>query len=75
MASVQGPSKVPAPAGLAGNIGLQSLLQEPERLIHEAERMNEELESLVLENYKVFVENLTCSLHLQNEVNTILSII
>lgn len=61
-------AKLLPPAGLTGNIGLQSLLQEPERLANEAERLNSELESLVLENYKVFVENLTCSLHLQNEV-------
>eukprot|EP00981_Chlorochromonas_danica_P008557 scaffold2215_cov179-Ochromonas_danica.AAC.1 len=54
-------------ASLASNLGLQSLLREPERLNNEAERLNIELESLVLEHYKVFVENLTCSLHLQNE--------
>ncbi|RYG94585.1 hypothetical protein EON65_57275 [archaeon] len=61
--------KLSAPAGIAGNIGLQSLLREPERLEHEAQRLNSELESLALENYKVFVESLTCSLHLQNEVS------
>lgn len=61
-------TKFSAPASLTGNLGLQSLLQEPERLANEAERLNAELESVVLENYKVFVENLTCSLHLQNEV-------
>eukprot|EP01031_Cornospumella_fuschlensis_P038250 gene38251-46480_t len=59
--------KLSAPAGIAGNVGLQSLLREPERLEQEAQRLNSELESLALENYKVFVESLTCSLHLQNE--------
>lgn len=50
-------------------MGLQSLLDEPERLSAEAERLNHELEYLVMENYKVFVENLTCSVHLRMEVN------
>ncbi len=50
------------------NMGLQKLLLEPQRLSEEAERMNHELESLITENYKVFVENLTCSMHLQAEV-------
>ena len=55
--------------GSIGNaIGLQSLLDEPTRLASEAERLNAELESLVMDNYKVFVENLTCSVHLKLEV-------
>lgn len=33
----------------------------------EAERLNVELESLVMDNYRVFVENLTCSVHLRND--------
>jgi hypothetical protein len=33
----------------------------------EAERLNLELEALVMDNYRVFVENLTCSVHLRNE--------
>ena len=49
-------------------MGLQSLLDEPVRLAAEAERLNVELESLVMDNYKVFVENLTCSAHLRLEV-------
>lgn len=50
------------------DIGLQKLLLEPQRLALEAERVNGELEVLVTENYHVFVENLTCSMHLQREV-------
>ena len=58
-------------SGSIGNaIGLQSLLDEPVRLASEAERLNVELESLVMDNYKVFVENLTCSVHLKLEVFT-----
>ena len=49
-------------------MGLQGLLDEPFRLASEAERLNVELESLVMDNYKVFVENLTCSVHLRLEV-------
>ena len=56
------------------DIGLQKLLQEPQRLKAEAERVNAELEGLVIENYRVFVENLTVSMHLQNEVSIILYI-
>ena len=44
-----------------------SLQHEPQRLSMEAERLNSELESLVMDNYRVFVENLTCSVHLRNE--------
>lgn len=50
------------------DIGLQKLLQEPQRLKSEADRVNTELEGLVIENYRVFVENLTVSMHLQSEV-------
>ena len=50
-------------------MGLQSLLDEPVRLASEAERLNVELEALVMDNYKVFVENLTCSVHLRLEVS------
>jgi hypothetical protein len=55
-------------ASLSGHMGLQNLLNEPKRLKYESERVNTELEALVMENYKVFVENLTCSAHLQSEV-------
>lgn len=48
--------------------GLQKLLREPDRLRGEADRINAEMETLVSENYRVFVENLTCSVHLQKEV-------
>lgn len=50
------------------SIGLQNLLNEPQRLATEAERLNNELEYLVMDNYKVFIENLTCSAHLKSEV-------
>lgn len=50
------------------DLGLQKLLLEPQRLKAEAERINAELEALVTANYKVFVENLSCSMHLESEV-------
>jgi len=50
------------------NMGLQNLLNEPQRLSAESDRLNHELESLVLDNYRIFVENLTCSVHLRAEV-------
>ncbi len=46
---------------------LQSLKNEPIRLALESERVNDELEALVLDNYKVFIENLTCSSHLSSK--------
>jgi hypothetical protein len=42
---------------------------EPVRLKLEAENLNEELDSLVMDNYRVFVENLTCSVYLRDEVS------
>jgi hypothetical protein len=50
------------------SMGLNNLQHEPLRLLSEAERLNAELESLVMDNYRIFVENLTCSVHLQTEV-------
>ncbi len=50
------------------NMGLQNLLSEPVRLSAESDRLNIELENLVLDNYRIFVENLTCSVHLRVEV-------
>ena len=50
------------------SMGLQNLQHEPNRLLSEAERLNAELESLVMDNYRIFVENLTCSVHLRTEV-------
>ena len=41
---------------------------EPKRLLSEADRLNEELDSLVMDNYRVFIDNLTCSVFLRNEV-------
>lgn len=35
----------------------------------EADRLNSELDSLVMDNYRVFIENLTCSVYLRSEVS------
>ena len=35
----------------------------------EADRLNNELDALVMDNYRVFIENLTCSAYLRNEVS------
>jgi hypothetical protein len=56
---------------IAASMGLQNLQHEPQRLLSEAERLNAELESLVMDNYRIFVENLTCSVHLRSEVRTL----
>jgi len=65
------PVKPQRQSSVDGSIGLQKLLHEPERLEKEADQINNELEALVTDNYRVFVENLTCSLHLQSEVRVI----
>lgn len=52
---------------LSRPMGLQKLLQEPQHLEEEIQKINGDLESLIIENYKVFVENLTCSMQLQSE--------
>jgi hypothetical protein len=52
---------------VVSSMGLQNLQHEPIRLASEASRINIELESLVMENYRVFVENLTCSVHLKSK--------
>lgn len=57
-----------APLTIAASMGLSSLQHEPQRLKAEAEKLNLELESLVMDNYKIFVENLTCSAILRSEV-------
>jgi hypothetical protein len=62
---MKGSSDTPA---ISNAMGLQNLLDEPTRLASEAERLNVELEALVMDNYKVFVENLTCSVYLRIEV-------
>ena len=51
----------------AGQMGLQSLVNEPSRLTAAAVAANEELEALVMDNYRVFIENLTCSVELRVE--------
>ncbi len=55
-------------AASVNHLGLQKLLSEPARLLDEAGKVDVELETLITSNYKVFVENLTCSVHLQNQV-------
>jgi hypothetical protein len=54
-------------SGLDSQMGLHNLINEPIRLTREADRLNVELEALVMENYRVFVENLTCNVHLRYE--------
>jgi hypothetical protein len=54
----------------SSTMGLQKLLKEPERLSNEIDKINQDLESLIIENYKVFIENLTCSISLQTDVRT-----
>lgn len=54
---------------IAASMGLSNLQHEPQRLTSEADRLNAELESLVMDNYKIFVENLTCSVNLRTEVS------
>jgi hypothetical protein len=54
--------------GVDSQMGLQSLINEPARLAREADLVNTELEALVMENYRIFVENLTCSVQLKREV-------
>ena len=49
------------------SMGLQNLSAEPSRLSEDAERCNVELEKLVINNYRVFVENLTCHTELKVE--------
>ena len=51
-------------------MGLQYLQQEPQRLLKESERVNLELEALVMDNYRIFIENLTCSVELRLEVSS-----
>jgi len=48
-------------------MGLSGLLHEPIRLNAEADKCNDELEALVMANYRIFVENLTCSVELRKE--------
>lgn len=49
-------------------MGLSNLQNEPQRLERESLKINGELESLVMDNYRIFVENLTCSVQLRAEV-------
>lgn len=56
---------------IAASMGLVNLQHEPQRLTAEAERLNQDFEGLVMDNYKIFVENLTCSVFLRSEVRRI----
>ena len=49
------------------SLGLINLQEEPQRYTYEAECISNDLDTLVLENYKIFIENMTCSVRLQNE--------
>ncbi len=51
----------------SSSMGLSGLLHEPIRLNAEADKCNDELEDLVMANYRIFVENLTCSVELRKE--------
>lgn len=53
----------------SSGMGLKNLLSEPQRLQYEADKVNSEFEALVMDNYKIFIENLTCSVHLRKEVS------
>ena len=53
---------------IAASMGLSNLQHEPQRLAAEADRLNQDFDSLVMDNYKIFVENLTCSVNLRSEV-------
>lgn len=57
-------------AKINNNMGLQNLLNEPHRLTSESKKLDVELDSLVLDNYRIFIENLTCSVLLRSEVKT-----
>ena len=59
---------------IAASMGLSNLQHEPLRLSSEAEKINHELDNLVMDNYKIFIENLTCSTHLRSEVSIVLLI-
>lgn len=48
-------------------MGLQNLQYEPKRLFDESQRLNNILEELVMENYRIFVDNLSCSIELRAE--------
>lgn len=56
------------------SLGLKSLQNEPIRLQKEAEKWNADLEALILENYRVFVDNLACSVSLRNDDKRIISV-
>ena len=60
-------SSVIGTIGAVGQMGLQALENEPLRLQRESDRCSEELEALVMENYRIFIENLTVSVELRVE--------
>ena len=61
-------SELPIPSSIC----LSALKNEPQRLALEAERYNSDLEALVLENYRLFVKNLTSSGQRPNEARCFL---
>jgi tRNA uridine 5-carbamoylmethylation protein Kti12 len=52
---------------IAASMGLANLQNEPQRLQSEADKLNTNFDNLVMENYKIFVENLSCSVNLRTE--------
>eukprot|EP01041_Mallomonas_annulata_P000330 gene330-591_t len=57
--------------GGVASMGLLSLQHEPQRLLLESQKINSQFEALVMENYRIFVENLTCSSQLRSEDNNL----
>lgn len=55
----------------SASLGLINLQEEPQRYAYEAECISNDLDTLVLENYKIFIENMTCSVRLQSEDNVL----
>jgi hypothetical protein len=53
---------------LAASMDLSNLQFEPQRLLQESNRYNSELENLIMENYRIFVDHLACSVNLRTEV-------
>lgn len=49
------------------SLTLSNLQHEPLRLSKEVDRCNNELEALVMDNYHIFIENLTYSVELRDE--------
>lgn len=65
-------SPIPSVSGSAsGSMGLVNLSNEPQRYKFEADKISNDLDTLVLANYRIFVDNMTCSVRLQNDDKSI----